>query len=60
MSEHETVLGQTSSISLLASSMISKPLTLAFGPAIFSDGFSVVESIKREASQPYIYKYSRY
>lgn len=52
MSAQETVEGQAASSLLLASSMISNPLTVSFGPADFSDGFFVVESMRIDASQP--------
>lgn len=52
ISAHETVKGHACSKIAFASSMISNPRTVWFGPAIFSDVLVLVGSISIEASQP--------
>ena len=52
ISAQETVEGHAASSLLFASSMISKLLTVRFGPADFSEGLFLVESINIDASQP--------
>ena len=52
MSAHETVEEQLDSRSFFASSMSSKPRTVRFGPASFSDDLVLVVSISMDASQP--------
>lgn len=52
MSAHETVEGHSCSNHVFASSMISNPRAVRFGPAFFSDVLVLVGSISTEPSQP--------
>jgi len=52
ISAHETVEGHSCSNLSFASSMISNPRAVRFGPAFFSDVLVLVGSISIDASQP--------
>lgn len=53
ISAQETIDGHAASSLFLALSITSNPRTVRFGPAAFSDGLFLVESISIDASQPY-------